>query len=60
MGAASGRCAVVEDSPLGVQAAVAARMDVYGYAAMTSPGRISSATALFSDMTALVDLLASG
>lgn len=57
MGAAPARCAVVEDSPLGVQAAVAAGMDVHGYAAMTPPERISAATALFSDMDALLPLL---
>ena len=33
MGAEPGRCVVVEDSPLGVIAAVAAKMRVIGYAA---------------------------
>ncbi|WP_181768267.1 HAD family hydrolase [Streptomyces albidus (ex Kaewkla and Franco 2022)] len=56
MGVPTGRCAVVEDSPLGVQAAVAAGMDVYGYAAMTPRERLAGAT-LFSDMGELTALL---
>lgn len=57
MGVAPGRCAVVEDSPLGVQAAVAAGMDVYGFTAMTPADRLSGAIQLFSDFGQLVDLL---
>ena len=57
MGTPPVRCAVVEDSPLGVQAATAAGMDVYGYTAMTPPEQISSATRLFSDMAVLPALL---
>ncbi|CAM5619581.1 HAD family hydrolase [Streptomyces purpurascens] len=51
------RCVVVEDSPLGVQAAVAAGMDVYGFTAMTPPEKLAGATRLFSDMGELADLL---
>ncbi|MEU3532751.1 HAD family hydrolase [Streptomyces murinus] len=57
MGVAPGRCAVVEDSPLGVQAAVAAGMDVYGFTAMTPAERLAGATQLFADMGELPDLL---
>ncbi|MFC4496553.1 HAD family hydrolase [Streptomyces ovatisporus] len=60
MGVRPERCAVVEDSPLGVLAAVAAGMDVYAYAAMTPRERLSAAgaRALFDDMGELTALLA--
>ncbi|CAL9537206.1 HAD family hydrolase [Streptomyces sp. enrichment culture] len=57
MGVAPERCVVVEDSPLGVRAAVAAGMDVYGFTAMTPADRLAEATRLFGDMGELADLL---
>ncbi|MEV5877060.1 HAD family hydrolase [Streptomyces sp. NPDC052101] len=57
MGVAPKRCLVVEDSPLGVQAAVAAGMAVYGFIAMTPAERLAGADQLFSSMGELADLL---
>ncbi|MFF8868520.1 HAD family hydrolase [Streptomyces massasporeus] len=56
MGVAPERCVVVEDSPLGVRAAVAAGMDVYGFTAMTPAERLTGATRFFSGMGELLDL----
>jgi HAD superfamily hydrolase (TIGR01509 family) len=59
MGAAPATCAVVEDSPRGVEAGVAAGMRVLGYAARTDAAELSRAGAEpFTDMRLLPDLLA--
>ncbi|MFG2975431.1 HAD family hydrolase [Streptomyces sp. NPDC048331] len=57
MGVEPARCVVVEDSPLGIQAARAAGMDVYGFTAMLPADRLPGATGHFGDMKQLTGLL---
>ena len=57
MGVAAERCVVVEDSPLGVRAAVAAGMDVLGFTAMTPAERLVGAGQLFGSMGELAELV---
>ncbi|MFI8438569.1 HAD family hydrolase [Streptomyces sp. NPDC079020] len=58
MGVAPERCVVIEDSPLGVEAARAAGMDVYGFTSMMPADRLNGVTGYFSDMAQLPELLA--
>ncbi len=59
MGMAPARCAVVEDTPIGVAAGVAAGMTVFGYAERTSADALleAGATRIFTDMAALPELV---
>ncbi|WP_159041880.1 HAD family hydrolase, partial [Streptomyces aureus] len=57
MGVAPERCVVVEDSRLGVQAAVAAGMDVYGFTAMTPEEKLAGAEGFFGAMDELPAIL---
>jgi beta-phosphoglucomutase-like phosphatase (HAD superfamily) len=62
MGAEPARCAVIEDTLPGVQAARAAGMPAFGYAGgLTPPERLAGeATVVFEDMRQLPRLLANG
>ena len=59
LGAAPARTAVVEDSPVGIQAARAAGMTAYGFAGRTDAALLedAGAIAVFRDMAALPGLL---
>ncbi|WP_406081493.1 HAD family hydrolase [Streptomyces zaomyceticus] len=57
MGVAPERCVVVEDSRLGVQAALAAGMDVYGFTAMTPEEKLTGAKGFFGSMDELPTIL---
>jgi HAD superfamily hydrolase (TIGR01509 family) len=59
LGAIPSACIVVEDTPPGVQAGVAAGMTVFGYCAHTPEHKLKAAGAhrTFDDMHALPDLL---
>jgi HAD superfamily hydrolase (TIGR01509 family) len=50
-------CAVVEDSPAGVEAGVSAGMTVFGYAGTTPADRLQSAARVFTEMAELPGLL---
>jgi HAD superfamily hydrolase (TIGR01509 family) len=58
LGVEAAACAVVEDSPFGVQAAHAAGMKVFAYAGgIMPPEKLESADAVFADMRELPRLL---
>jgi len=60
MGASPARTAVVEDTPVGAEAGVAAGMTVFGYAGRTPAERLRAAGAIvFTEMAALPRLLGS-
>ena len=60
MGVEPSRCAVVEDSPTGATAGVAAGMTVFGYAARTDADELRAVgvKAIFTDMRDLPELIA--
>lgn len=61
LGAEPRACVVIEDSPVGVQAGVAAGMTVFGYAALTKREVLAGAGArVFTDMGELPALLDEG
>lgn len=59
MGFQPANCLVIEDTPVGVTAGVAAGMTVYGYAELMKPRRLTDAGAVltFDDMTLLPGLI---
>jgi beta-phosphoglucomutase-like phosphatase (HAD superfamily)/protein associated with RNAse G/E len=58
MGVPPARCVVVEDTPIGARAGIAAGMTVLGYAATTDPASLAAVGArVFADMRELPQLL---
>jgi HAD superfamily hydrolase (TIGR01509 family) len=62
LGVPPSECAVIEDTPTGIRAAVAAGMHAFGFAANTPAHRLLAAGAhcVFSDMTKLPEILDAG